>query len=138
LLDSRNRELLRVLRDDAIPLELAPEAIVAGLDDAIADHAERLLAELAGTPARYPGDIERDARKAIERIRKERFDQLMRQLRDEITVAQQAGESDLLLDLRDRLAVLSQEIRQFDPPPSPYFRDSRDELTHRPGSRPTG
>jgi DNA primase len=138
LLDSRNRELLRTLRDESIPLDLEPEAIVAGLDDAIADHAERLLAELAETPARYPGEIERDARKAIERIRKERFDRLMRQLRDEIAAAQQAGEHDLLLDLRDRLALLTQEIRQFDPPPSPYFRDSRDDLTHRPGSRPTG
>ncbi len=138
LLDSRNRELLRTLRDDSIPLELEPDAIVAGLDDAIADHAERLLAELADTPARYPGDIERDARKAIERIRKERFDQLMRQLRDEIAAAQQAGERDLLLDLRDRLASLTQEIRQFDPPPSPYFRDSRDNAAIRPGTRPTG
>ncbi|HEU5431742.1 MAG TPA: toprim domain-containing protein, partial [Thermomicrobiales bacterium] len=138
LLDSRNRELLRTLRDESIPLELEPEAIVAGLDDAIADHAERLLAELAATPARYPGEIERDARKAIERIRKERFDRLMRQLRDEIAAAQQAGEHELLLDLRDRLALMTEEIRQFDPPPSPYFRDSRDDLTHRPGSRPTG
>jgi DNA primase len=138
LLDSRNRELLRTLRDESIPLELEPAAIVAGLDDAIADHAERLLAELAETPARYPGEIERDARKAIERIRKERFDQLMRQLRDEIAAAQLAGEHDLLLDLRDRLALLTQEIRQFDPPRSPYFRDSRDDMTHRPGSRPTG
>ncbi|HEX5498821.1 MAG TPA: toprim domain-containing protein, partial [Thermomicrobiales bacterium] len=138
LLDSRNRELLLTLRDETIPLEMEPAAIVAGLDDAIADHAERLLAELAETPARYPGEIERDARKAVERIRKERFDQLMRQLRDEIAAAQQAGEHDLLLDLRDRLALLTQEIRQFDPPPSPYFRDSRDDMAHRPGSRPTG
>ena len=61
----------------------------------------------------------------------------MRQLRDEIAAAQQAGEHELLIDLRDRLAVLTQEIRQFDPPPSPYFRDSRDAAI-RPGTRPTG
>ena len=50
LADARNRELLRVLQDPEIPLNMAPEMIVAGLDDAVADHAEALLERLEQTP----------------------------------------------------------------------------------------
>ena len=138
LTDSRNRELLVTLRDPSIPLEMEPEAIVAGLDDAIADHAERLLATLADSPARYPGELERDARRAIERIRKERIDLLMRQLLDEVAAAQQAGEAETMRDLQVQLARLAQEARQFDPPPSSYFRDSRDDPPPGRGVRTAG
>ncbi|MDQ3694554.1 MAG: DNA primase [Chloroflexota bacterium] len=125
LIDVRNRELLRVLRDEEIPFALEPPAIIAGLDDELADHAERLLASLAGTPAQYPGHIERDAARAVERLGKERFQFLMRQLQAAIEAAQQAGDAATLQSLIDQLALLHARHRQFYPPPSPYFRDSR-------------
>jgi DNA primase len=125
LLDVRNRELLRVLRDETIPFELDAMQVIAGLDDELGDHAERLLASLAGTPAQYPGQIERDAANAIERLGKERFTFLMRQLQAAIKAAQDAGDVETLRSLTDQLALLHARHRQFDPPPSPYFRDSR-------------
>lgn len=131
LLDGRNREILDTLRDERIPFELDPEAIIAGLDEAIADHAEALLATLEGTPAQFPGEIERDARQALERLRADRFHYLTRQLQASIQVAQQAADSDSLRDATSQLAALSAGYRRFDPPKSPYFRDTRDDALVR-------
>ncbi|MBA2595395.1 MAG: DNA primase [Chloroflexia bacterium] len=124
--DARNRELLRVLQDVEIPLEMAPEMIVAGLDDAVADHAEALLERLEQTPPQFPGQIERDARRALVRLEKERFDYLMSQLQSSISSAQGDDDVEALTDLSQQLSALYERHRQFYPPRSPYFRDSRD------------
>lgn len=126
LADARNREILRVLQDPDIPLDLAPELIVAGLDDAVADHAEGLLEQLASAPAQYPGQIERDARRALIRLGRERFDYLMRQLQGQIADAEQGEDVEALTMLLAQLAALYERHRQFYPERSPYFRDSRD------------
>ena len=124
LMDGRNRELLRVLKDERIA-DLEPEQIVAGLDDTIADHAERLLASLENTPAQFPGQIEREARQALGLLGKERFLYLMRQLQAGIQSAQQADDDASLADLLEQVASLAERHRRFYPPPSPYFRDTR-------------
>jgi DNA primase len=126
LADARNRELLRILRDPTIPLDLSPELIVAGLDDAVADHAEALLVSLEQTPPQYPGQVERDARRALIRLGRERFDYLMRQVQSSIAEAEQAEDVEALNELLAQLAALSARHRQFYPEKSPYFRDSRD------------
>jgi DNA primase len=126
LADARNRELLRVLRDESIPFEWQPELIIAGLDDAVADHAEALLERLQLTPTQYPGQIERDARRTVIGLSRERFDTLMRQVQSSIAAAEAAEDLEALSDLRQQLAALSERHRQFYPPKSPYFRDSRD------------
>ena len=126
LADARNRELLRVLQDPAIPYEMAPEMIVAGLDDAVADHAEILLERLELTPPQFPGQIERDARRALIRLEKERFDYLMNQLQSSIAAAEDTDDLEALSDLRHQLSALYERHRQFYPPRSSYFRDTRD------------
>ena len=126
LADARNRELLRVLQDPEIPLQMAAEMIVAGLDDAVADHAEALLERLEQTPPQYPGQIDRDARRALIRLEKERFDYLMSQLQSSIAAAEETDDLEALSDLRQQLSALYERHRQFYPPPSPYFRDTRD------------
>jgi hypothetical protein len=126
LADARNRELLRVLRDESIPFDWQPEKIIAGRDDAVADHAEALLERLQQTPTQYPGQIERDARRAVIGLSRERFDTLMRQVQSSIAAAETAEDLEALSDLRQQLAALSERHRQFYPPKSPYFRDSRD------------
>jgi DNA primase len=126
LADARNRELLRVLQDPEIPFDMAAEMIVAGLDDAVADHAEALLERLEQTPPQYPGQIDRDARRALIRLEKERFDYLMSQLQSSIAAAEETDDLEALSDLRQQLSALYERHRQFYPPPSPYFRDTRD------------
>jgi DNA primase len=126
LSDARNREILRVLQDPTVPLDLPPESIVAGLDDAVADHAEDLLERLGLAPAQFPGQIERDARRALIRLGRERFDYLMRQLQGQIAEAERAEDVESLTALLAQLAALYERHRQFYPERSPYFRDSRD------------
>jgi DNA primase len=126
LADARNRELLRVLQDAQVPLDMPPESIVAGLDDAVADHAEALLARLVETPRQFPAQIERDARRALIRLEKERFDYLMNQVQYSIAAAEAADDAEALTDLRHQLTALYERHKQFYPPKSPYFRDSRD------------
>lgn len=126
LVDARNRELLHVLQEAGLPLEMDQEAIIAGLDDAVADHAEMLLQSLAETPAQFPGQIERDARRTLIRLGKERFDYLMRQLQASIAEAEHSEDVEGLTSLLAQLATLSQQHSEFYPEKSPYFRDSRD------------
>jgi len=127
LSDARNREILRILQDAEVPLELSPEAIIAGLDDSVADHAEALLARLATEPAQFPGQIERDARRALMRLGRERFDYLMRQLQSEIGEAERSDDVESVAALLAQLAALYERHRQFYPEKSPYFKDSRDD-----------
>jgi DNA primase len=127
LIDGRNRALLDVLRDESIPDELDAVQIVAGLDDSLADHAERLLAGLEGKPAQLPGQVQREVRQTLDLLSKERFTFLLRQLQAEITTAQQAKDEETLNTLMPQLAMLAERHRRFYPPPSPYFRDSRDK-----------
>lgn len=127
LMDGRNRELLKVLQDESIPEELEPIQIVAGLDDSLADHAERLLERLEGKPAQLPGQVQREVRQTLDLLGKERYTFLLRQLQAEIAAAQQANDEESLGTLMPQLAVLAERHRRFYPPPSPYFRDSRDK-----------
>src|SRR3712207_7651219 len=50
---------------------------------------------------------------------------LFRSLQSAIETAQQAEDIETLRSLTDQLALLHARHRQFYPPPSPYFRDSR-------------
>jgi DNA primase len=127
LMDGRNRAILKVLRDEAIPDELEPIQIVAGLDDSLADHAERLLGQLEGKPAQLPGQVQREVRQSLDLLGKERFTFLLRELQAEIAAAQQAKDDESLGMLMPQLAILAERHRTFYPPPSPYFRDSRDK-----------
>lgn len=127
LADTRNRELLRMLQDPGIPLDLSPDLIIAGLDDLVADHAESLLATLEQAPAQFPAQIERDARRAVIRLGRDRFDTLMRQLQRSIAEAEHTEDIESLSSLIGQLSALSAQHRTFYPEKSPYFRDTRDK-----------
>ncbi len=122
--DSRNRELLRFLQDPSIP-DLDPMQLVVGLDDTLADHAERLLATLEGKPEQLPGRIQHDALQTLENLGRERLAFLMRQLQGEIQVAEKSGDVAEVRALQARIAALYVRHREFYPPVSPYFRDTR-------------
>ena len=130
LLDARNRELLAVLRSDDVP-DLEPMQIVAGLDDWLADYAERLLDELEGTPSLVPGQIQREARRTVEKLGKERYDFLVRELAVELQEAAKSGDDETIARLTPKLADLRDRNRLFYPPRSPYFKDVRDAQSQR-------
>ncbi|MDP8909619.1 MAG: DNA primase, partial [Chloroflexota bacterium] len=124
LLDARNRELLRFLADPDLQ-ELTTEQLIAGLDDELADHAEALLADQDGQPDRFPGQVQREATQALEKLGRERYAFLSRQIQASIEAAAREADREEVAALRDQLAALVERHRELYPPVSPYFRDSR-------------
>lgn len=134
LMDSRNHELLAILADESIP-DLEPAQIIAGFDDAIADHAERLIAQLEGKPALLPGNVRKEAEWALHRLRLDRLKFLQREVSADVREAQKSGDHETEMSLMAQLTELAEQERALYPRPSPYFRDSRTgDLTS--GGRP--
>lgn len=130
LSDQRNVALFEVLADMTIP-DVDPLQLIAGLDDSIADHAERLMAHVAARPALLPGQVRAEGMQTLVRIRRERNEQLTNQLRSAIADAEREKDRETATLLATQLAGLAETNRQFDPPPSPYFKDLRS--TKHPG-----
>jgi DNA primase len=127
LMDGRNRALLHVLRDPSIPFDLDPIQIIAGLDDTLADHAEHLLSQLEGKPAQLPGQVQSEIRQTLDLLGNERFRFLLKQIQSEIASAQQSNDTESMGTLIPQLTILVDRHRHYYPPPSPYFKDSRDK-----------
>ena len=129
IMDSRNRVLLEVIRDRAIPLTMDPESILAGIDDLVADHGDRLLDSLRETPSQYAIQIERDILRAVDRMREARHREQLLALQAELRDAEASGDKDESARVAAQLAALAVEHKQFAPPTSPYFRDTRSDVT---------
>jgi len=127
--DVRNRELVRVLRDDTVSA-LTPEQIVVALDDQLADHAEELLQSLEGRPEQFPGQIHRESEEMVMKLGRERFDFLMKQLDSTLKTAISENDADMLLSVKEQIGKLAERHRQYYPPPSPYFLDTRSPNRH--------
>ena len=125
LLDSRNREIVKLLRMDGAD-QVDAEVLITGLDEMVAPHAEQLLEMIDNTPSAFPGQIRDAATAALNGIRRERLEFLMRQLQSELSAAQQEKDNESLTALSRQMSLLAVQKRAFEPPKSPYFRDSRD------------
>ncbi|MGB3304681.1 MAG: DNA primase [Thermomicrobiales bacterium] len=126
IIDTRNRELIKVLADPEL-VELTAEQIIVGLEDEVADHAEALLDLLEGRPEQFPGNIQQEASKVLENLGKERFSFLFQQLQANLQEAARERDAETLELVKGQLAQLAERHRQFYPPPSPYFLDSRSQ-----------
>lgn len=125
LLDSRNREIVKLLRMDGAD-QVDAEVLITGLDEMVVPHAEQLLEMIDNTPSAFPGQIRDAATAALNGIRRERLEFLMRQLQSELNAAQQEKDSESLTALTSQMSLLASQKRAFEPPKSPYFRDLRD------------
>jgi len=124
LTDVRNREIVRVLREQDVS-NLPPEQVVLGLEDHLADHAESLLESLRGRPEQFPGQVQREANQMLMKLGKERFDFLMRQLNATLQTALQDRDTEAMDSIKQQIGALAERHRQYYPPPSPYFLDTR-------------
>lgn len=125
LLDSRNREIVKLLKMDGAD-QVDAEVLITGLDEMVAPHAEQLLELIEGTPSAFPGQIRDAATAALNVIRRERLEFLMRQLQSELNSAQQEKDAESLTALTNQMSLLAAQKRTYDPAKSPYFKDSRD------------
>lgn len=124
--DARNRELVQVLQDPSTH-ELEGMDLANAMSDELGDHAEELIKMLSGRPEQFPSHIRTEAKQVLERLGRERFEFLLRQLHSAIQSAQNEGDSDAIDELKDQMAKLSGRLQQYYPTPSPYFQDTRTE-----------
>jgi len=124
--DARNRALIELMQDPSTN-ELEGMDLAIGMDDELADHAESLIRILAGRPEQFPSHIRTEARQVLDKLGRERFTFLMRQLHAGIQSAQGEGDTAAIDDLKQQIVKLSERYQQFYPTPSPYFQDTRSE-----------
>lgn len=123
--ESRDQAIFGILADSSIP-DLDPMQIIAGMDDAVADHAERLLESLQGKPALLPGAVRREVEEALYRVRLERLRFLSREVNADVQAARKSGDRETEISFTAQLKDLAERERGLYPKPSPYFRDARD------------
>jgi hypothetical protein len=124
--DARNRELIELLRDPSTN-ELEGMDLAIAMSDELADHAEELIEMLSGRPEQFPSHIRTEARQVLEKLGRERFGFLMRQLHSAIQAAQNEGDTGAIDQLKSQIVKLSERHQQYYPTPSPYFQDTRTE-----------
>jgi DNA primase len=124
ILDARNREVIRLLLDLG-DVDMSAEEIVPLLDDELLEHADNLLQLFEGRPEQFPGQINREASQVLELIGKERFRFLIQQLNSNLQTAELDKDEDAIAQMKVQISLLAERHRQFYPPISPYFRDSR-------------
>jgi DNA primase len=124
ILDARNREVIRLLLDLG-NVDMSAEEIVPLLDDELLEHADNLLQLFEGRPEQFPGQINREASQVLELIGKERFRFLIQQLNSNLQTAELDKDEDAIAQMKVQISLLAERHRQFYPPISPYFRDSR-------------
>jgi len=124
LIDVRNREIVRLLQE-LDQADISAEEILNLLDDGVIEHAQALLLHLDGQPEEFPGRIGSEASKVLEKLGKERFQFLIKQLNHNLQTALRDQDQEAIDQMLSQMSRLGEQHRQFDPPVSPYFRDSR-------------
>ena len=89
-----------------------------------------MMLDVAGQPEQYPGQVQREAAQTLEKLGRERYAFLSRQIQAGIEAAVREEDGETMVALRDQLLALAERHRELYPPVSPYFRDSRSPVQH--------
>ncbi len=123
VLDARSRQIVQSLRTTAV--EHVP-AMMQTLPDELAAHGERLVANLGERPQMYPGQLKREAEQVLNRLRKQRHDQQIRQLMSDLSHAESEKDRETVVSHLVLIDQMKTRYPEFYPSRSPYFRDIRD------------
>jgi DNA primase len=94
-------------------------------DPALRESAEKLITIPSTRPTAIPGPVRQEIRNTLKLLRQEANKAQIQQLQTAIGEAAQEGDMDAVRSLMEQLPVLYERLRTFDPPTSPYFRDTR-------------
>lgn len=119
--EARNREILIGLRDHGFN---ADEAI-ATWDPELADFARALQTSVVLRDDLSPGMANNEIVEAVERLHRSRYEEMVRQTREEIRFARESGDSELLRESLTKMSDLARDKSRYDPKVSPYFQDLR-------------
>ena len=121
--DPRSREILAAIRNQ--PFDQAPE-IIEQLPEQLNEHARRLTDSLGERPQMFPGQLNREANQVLTRLRKQRHDQQIRQLMNDLTHAESEQDRETVVEHLALIDQMKLRYPEFYPDKSPYFKDIRD------------
>jgi DNA primase len=94
-------------------------------DPALRESAEKLITIPSTRPTAVPGPVRQEIRNTLKLLRQEANKAQIQQLQSAIGEAAQEGDVEAVRALMEQLPALYERLRTFDPPKSPYFRDTR-------------
>jgi len=94
-------------------------------DPALRESAEKLITIPSARPTAVPGPVRQEIRNTLKLLRQEANKAQIQQLQSAIGEAAQEGDVEAVRTLMEQLPALYERLRTFDPPKSPYFRDTR-------------
>ncbi len=121
----------RLIWDTICPPALANPRLRSGdliatiADETLRETAEALVAGLGARIESLPGPLRQEVRDTLRRLRQEQQEARLRTIQQAIHEAAQASDQEALSSLTALLPDLLAAKRSFDPPTSPYFRDTR-------------
>lgn len=111
---------------------VAPADLVAAIaNEELREVAAGSIAAIAERPTQFPGAIRQEIRDTLRLLRQEAHDVKIRLLQGALAEAGLAGDRETIAALSGQLQPLLVARRAFDPPPSPYFRDTRTVIERR-------
>lgn len=125
--DAADRAVWTVTRPTVIAdarLQTA-DLLTAISDPALRESAEKLITIPSTRPVAIPGPVRQEIRNTLKLLRQEANKAQIQQLQSAIDEAAQEGDTEAVRALMEQLPVLYERLRTFDPPTSPYFRDTR-------------
>lgn len=125
IVDVRNRQVADAIISNEGDVDLALEE----LQDELRSYLEgiRLGVELRSDMS--PGLATNELTQAIQTLDRTRYEERVRQARAAIEDAKQSGDPEALRDSLQRMTDLAARKPKFDPRESPYFRDSRSQVS---------
>ena len=132
LIDPRDREILASLNAEALgetPDETAPE---------LYEQRNRLKGLLDHQAIMTRVEVGRDAQRTLQKMRKDRNNALLGELRMDIAAADSDGDAEAVGELLNAMAVLTEQQKKLYPRESPVFRDSRSPRRERKAFRAPG
>lgn len=115
----------------ANPRISAADLLASIPDEVLREVATALVAALGNRPTGVPGPIRQEIRDTLRLLHQDANDAKIRLLQGALAEAGLAGDRDALTMLSGQLLPLLTARRDFAPPPSPYFRDSRTVVEKR-------
>ena len=125
--DAADRAVWEVTRPliGADPRLRTPDLLTTIGDPALRESAERLITIGTERPTGVLGPIRQEIRDTLRLLRLEANKAQIGRLQAAISEAAQEGDVETVQTLMVQLPPLYERLRSFDPPTSPYFRDSR-------------
>lgn len=123
--ETENKQVYELLRELG-PERLTPENLVEAAQGPLAEHVGGLMGLVEAQPELLLNRQPEELRRRLGLIRFRRLKEQLNEVSQLLQEATEMGDQSGVRALMEVVPSLASELRQFDPPKSPYFKDSRE------------